>query len=159
MNSTAELKLRTLLAKIAEARGLNAVEGSILSTLFLNPNLMTQRDIARDVGRSQSTVSRSLQRMVRRGVVKWNRRSGSREMLFALASEHPQGLILSGIQGWLNTNAVLKRELESILRDLNSESSPKAEQTTRALIKAIDYASILLEPVIAKIENSELHQN
>jgi DNA-binding transcriptional regulator GbsR (MarR family) len=158
MNSTAEIKLRTLLAKIAEARGLNAIEGSILSVLLLNPNLVTQRDIARAIGRSQSTVSRALQRMVRRGVVKWNRRSGSREMLFALASEHPQGLILSGIQGWLNTNVVLKRELEFILRDLNSESNPKVELTTRALIKAIDYASILLKPVIAKIENSEPQQ-
>jgi DNA-binding transcriptional regulator GbsR (MarR family) len=152
MNSSAEIRLRTLLSKIAEDRGLNAVEGSILSVLLLTTDPLTQRNIASVVDRSQSTVSRALQRMVKRGVIKWNRRSGSREMLFSLRSKHPQGLILSGIQGWLNTNIALRKELEVITKRSDSQSDQRVEQIASALIEAIDYASALLEPIIKKIE-------
>jgi DNA-binding transcriptional regulator GbsR (MarR family) len=152
MNSGAELKLRTLLSKIAEVRGLNAVEGSILSILLLTPNPLTQRDIAIAVDRSHSTISRALQRMVKRGIVKWNRRSGSREMLFSLTSKHPQELILSGIWGWLNANIALRKELVVIINELDSGSDQGVRQIASALIEAIDYASTLLEPIIKKIE-------
>jgi DNA-binding transcriptional regulator GbsR (MarR family) len=152
MSSHAEMMLQTLLAKVATTRGFNAVEGLVLGTLLLNPQARTQRDIAKAIGRSQSTVSRALRRMTRRGVVEWSRRSGSREMVFSLVSESPKGLILSGIHVWLKTNSMLRAELELILKEQESKDNVRVEQIARNLIETIDYVSDLLKPAIVKLE-------
>ncbi len=152
MSSHTEMMLQALFAKVATARGFNAVEGLILGTLLLNPQARTQRDIAKAIGRSQSTVSRALQRMAKRGVVEWSRRSGSRELLFSLVSESPTRLILSGIHVWLKTNSMLRVELELILKEQNSNDDVRVEQIARNLIETIDYVSDLLKPAIVKLE-------
>ncbi|NHI84020.1 MAG: MarR family transcriptional regulator [Candidatus Thorarchaeota archaeon] len=148
MPSEPEKKLQTILANIAAARGFNAVEGSILGTLLLHSQPRTQRDIAAAVGRSQSTISRALRRLIDRGVIEWRRKPGSREMLFSLVSESPKGLILSGLLKWLNTNSVLRDVLEALIDEMPAGSDTKVESVARDLIGTIDYVGQVLKPAL-----------
>ncbi len=155
MSSLVEMRLQAILAKIAVARGFIAVEGSILGALLLHPQPRTQRDIAKAVGRSQSTVSRALRRLTERGVVEWHRKIGSREMLFTLVSDSPRGLILSGLLRWINTNSVLRNELMILIGEQDSKLDVRVERVAREMIETIDYASHVLKPVISDLEMDE----
>ena len=155
MNSSAETKLQTILSRIAVARGFNAVEGLILGALLLHPQPRTQRNIAAVVGRSQSTISRALHRMIERGVVEWNRKTGSREMLFTLASESPRGLILSGLLRWLSTNSILRNELEALVGDEETKLNINVKSVAQEMIDTIDYVSQVLKPVLSALDTTK----
>ena len=148
MISSPEMRLQTILANIAAARGFNAVEGSILGTLLLHPQPRTQRDIATSVGRSQSTISRALRHLTDRGIVEWTRRPRSREMLFMLVSESPKGLLLSGLLRWLETNSILRGELKALIDNEESEVDSRVESIAREMIHTIDSIGRVLKPAL-----------
>lgn len=152
MYSQSGLKLQVLLSKIATSRGFNAVEGLILGFLLVHPSFMTQREIAKAVGRSQSTVSRALQRMTERSIVKWNRKKGSREMVFSIVSEKPKNLVLSGILGWVKSSSILRDELKQLIKEQEHENDGRVEKIAKDIIGAIDIVIELLNPVICSLE-------
>lgn len=64
-----------LIERLAEGSGLNPLTGKIMAQFYLSPQQsMTQKEIAKIIGKSQSTVSRLLDPMVEVGTI---RRSGS----------------------------------------------------------------------------------
>lgn len=159
MSSDIEQQLQTLLAKIAATRGFNAVEGLILSYLLLYPLPLTQREIADSINRSQSTVSRALKRMTKRGIVQWKRRSGSREMVYSAISESPQELILSWITGWIKTNRLLRNELVSIIKEQDSNNNVRIKRIVRDMIDTIDYVEKLMAPVIISLDRQNSNKD
>ena len=152
MSSLSKTKLQDILARTAASRGFNAIEGTILGHLLLHPSPMTQREIAKAVGRSQSTVSRALQRMTKRGAVNWTRKKGLREMIFSTASENSKGLIFSGIIRWVKTSSILRDELKLIVKEHQFNDESRVGRIANDMIEAIDYVEHLLNPIILTLE-------
>ncbi|MFX0061715.1 MAG: MarR family transcriptional regulator [Candidatus Hermodarchaeota archaeon] len=135
------------------ARGANRRLGDLYGHFLFTDNQLKQKELAEELDRNQSTISRDLKYLEQIGLIKKRRESNSREWLYSTSSESFIELITNrvliasrSLQRGLVTLELLKKRWKKL------EDAVKSSKRGKRLREILDAYIIYLEIMIEELE-------
>lgn len=155
MSSIREIKTEfiRIYEDVAARRGLPAILGRVMAVFFLEGRGLSQKEVSDLTGYSVSSVSRTLDQMVRMGLVHRHRDPSHRRFVYHMDIDY-YDLAISGLEAWIGQAQATKEQLESLRQrvsvfELEGEDQAEANRL-HALLKNMGEKLDSLLHVIAK---------
>ncbi len=158
MNSLEEIKAEfvRIYEDMLRAKGLPTIFGRIMATLLLEGRELGHKEISRLTGYSISSVSRTLDQMVRMGIVRKHKDASLKRFVFQACADFPE-MIASGMETMLKVYEVQRKEMKKLTRKVRSlKSKEKAEinhllATLENVEKTIEFAEGIIKNTIKEL--------
>jgi len=150
MNSLEEIKAEfvRIYEDILRARGLPTIFGRIMATLLLEERELSHKEISNLTGYSISSVSRTLDQMIRMGIVRKHKDASLKHFVFHVIVDFPE-MIASGMETMLRVYEAQREELKNLTPKLSALKSKGKQQAE------INRLQVTLEKVAKTIEVAE----
>ncbi len=132
------------------AKGLPTIFGRIMATLLLEGRELSHKEISNLTGYSISSVSRTLDQMVRMGIVHKHKEASLKHFVFHVTVDFPE-IIASGMETMLRVYEEQRKEIKKLTRKVRLLKS-KQKQKEKAEINRLQAT---LENVEKTIEFAE----
>ncbi len=135
------------------AKGLPTIFGRIMATLLLARRNLSHKEISKLTGYSISSVSRTLDQMVRMGIVHKHKDPSLKQFVFHVSADFPE-MTASGMEtmlGVYKAQRIRIRELTRKLRSLKPKEKDEAElnhlqATLETVGKTIEFLKSIFPP-------------
>ncbi len=150
MNSLEEIKAEfvRIYEDMLRAKGLPAIFGRVMATLLLEGRELSHKEISDLTGYSISSVSRTLDQMVRMGIVHKHKDASLKHFVFHVIVDFPE-MLASGFETMLRVYEAQREELKNLTSKLSSLKSKGKQQAE------INRLQAMLEKIEKAIEFSE----
>jgi len=162
MNSLEEIKAEfvRIYEDILRARGLPTVFGRIMATLLLEERELSHKEISNLTGYSISSVSRTLDQMIRMGIVHKHKDASLKHFVFHVIVDFPE-MIASGMETMLRVYEAQRKELKNLtpkLSALKLKGKQQAEinrlqATLEKVAKTIEFAEGIMKNSIKELRS------
>ncbi len=115
---------------VAGRRGLPTILGRIMAVFFLEGPELSQKEVSGLTGYSVSSVSRTLDQMVRMGLVHRHRDPGHRHFVYHMDADY-YDLAVSGLEAWIGQAEATRQQLEYLRQKVNI-LKPKGQEQAEA---------------------------
>jgi DNA-binding transcriptional regulator GbsR (MarR family) len=138
---------------VAGRRGLPAILGRVMAVFFLEGRGLSQKEVSDLTGYSVSSVSRTLDQMVRMGLIHRHRDPSHRHFVYHMDIDY-YDLAISGLEAWIGQAEATREQLKSLRQkvsvfELKGEDKAEANRF-HALLKNMGEKLDSLLHVIAK---------
>ncbi len=162
MNSLQEIKAEfvRIYEDMLRAKGLPTIFGRIMATLLLEGRELSHKEISNLTGYSISSVSRTLDQMVRMGIVHKHKDASLKHFVFHVIVDFPE-MIASGMETMLRIYEAQREEIKKLTRKvrfLKSREKEKAEinrlhSTLEKVEKTIEFAEGIMKNTIKELRS------
>jgi DNA-binding transcriptional regulator GbsR (MarR family) len=140
------------------AKGLPTIFGRIMATLLLSRRNLSHKEISKLTGYSISSVSRTLDQMIRMGVVHKHKDTSLKRFVFHVNIDFPE-MTASGMETMLvvyKTQRARIKDLSTELRSLTPKEKDKAEinhlqATLDTVGKTIEFVEEIMKKTIEEL--------
>jgi DNA-binding transcriptional regulator GbsR (MarR family) len=140
------------------AKGLPTIFGRIMATLLLARRHLSHKEISKLTGYSISSVSRTLDQMVRMGIVHKHKDTSLKHFVFHVSADFPE-MTASGMETMLGVYAAQRgriRALTQRLQSLKLKEKHKAElnhlqATLETVEKTIEFVEGIMKKTIEEL--------
>ncbi|MDH5450699.1 MAG: winged helix-turn-helix transcriptional regulator [Candidatus Bathyarchaeota archaeon] len=162
MDSLEEIK--TEFAQIYEdmlrAKGLPTIFGRIMATLLLEGRELSHKEISNLTGYSISSVSRTLDQMIRMGIVHKHKDTSLKHFVFHVSVDFPE-MIASSMETMLRVYEAQRDEIKKLTRKVRSLKSKEKENveinrlhaTLENVEKTIGFAEGIMKNTIKELRS------
>ena len=158
MNSLEEIKAEfvRIYEDILRAKGLPTIFGRIMATLLLEERELSHKEISNLTGYSISSVSRTLDQMVRMGIVHKHKDASLKHFVFHVIVDFPE-MIASGMETMLRVYEAQREEIKNLARKVRSLKSKEKAEINRLLAtlekveKTIEFAEGIMKNTIEEL--------
>ena len=158
MNSLKEIKAEfaQIYEDMLRAKGLPTIFGRIMATLLLEGRELSHKEIAKLTGYSISSVSRTLDQMIRMGIVRKHKDASLKHFVFQACADFPE-MLASGMETILKVYEARRAEMKKLRGKVRSMKSDKNAEITRLLAtlenveKTIEFAERVMQNTIKKL--------
>jgi len=160
MNSLEEIKAEfvRIYEDMLRARGLPTIFGRIMATLLLEGRELSHKEISNLTGYSISSVSRTLDQMIRMGIVHKHKDASLKHFVFHVCADFPE-MIASGMETYARVCEAQRKEIKKLTRKMRSLRSKEKEKdeinrllaTLEKLEKTIEFAEGIMKNTIKEL--------
>ena len=162
MNSLQEIKAKfvRIYEDMLRAKGLPTIFGRIIASLLLEGRELSHKEISNLTGYSISSVSRTLDQMVRMGIVHKHKNASLRNFVFHVSVDFPE-MTATGMETMLRVHETQREEIKKLtqkLRSMKSKEKEKAEinrlqATLENVEKTIEFAEGIMKNTIKELRS------
>jgi len=162
MNSLQEIKAEfaQIYEDMLRAKGLPPIFGRIMATLLLEGRKLSHKEISNLTGYSISSVSRTLDQMVRMGIVHKHKDTSLKHFVFHASVDFPE-MLASGMETILRVYEEQRDEIKKLTRkagSLKAKEKEKAEinrlqATLKNVEKTIEFAEGIMKNTIKELRS------
>jgi DNA-binding transcriptional regulator GbsR (MarR family) len=162
MNSLQEIKAEfvRIYEDILRAKGLPAIFGRIMATLLLEGRELSHKELSDLTGYSISSVSRTLDQMVRMGIVHKHKDSSLKHFVFHVSVDFPE-MLANGVETMLVVYEAQREEIKKLMRKVSALKSKGKEQdainrlqaTLEKIEKAIEFFEGIMKNAIKELRS------
>ncbi|NIR87689.1 helix-turn-helix domain-containing protein [Candidatus Bathyarchaeota archaeon] len=162
MNSLQEIKAEfvQIYEDMLRAKGLPTIFGRIMATLLLEDRELSHKELSNLTGYSISSVSRTLDQMVRMGVVQKHKDVSLKHFVFHVDVDFPE-MIASGMETMLRVYEAQRKEIKKLtrkVRSLKSKGKEKAEinrlqATLEKVEKTIEFVEGIMKNAVKELRS------
>ena len=158
MNSLEEIKADfvRIYEDMVRAKGLPTIFGRIMATLLLEGRELSHKEISNLTGYSISSVSRTLDQMIRMGIVHKHKDASLKHFVFHACADFPE-MIASGMETVLRVYEAQREEMKKLTRKVRSMKSDENAEINRLLAtlenveKTIEFAERVMKSTIEEL--------
>jgi len=158
MDSLAEIKADfvRIYEDMVRAKGLPTIFGRIMATLLLEGRELSHKEISNLTGYSISSVSRTLDQMIRMGIVHKHKDASLKHFVFHACADFPE-MIASGMETVLRVYEAQREEMKKLTRKVRSMKSDENAEINRLLAtlenveKTIEFAERVMKSTIEEL--------
>ena len=158
MNSLEEIKADfvRIYEDMVRAKGLPTIFGRIMATLLLEGRELSHKEISNLTGYSISSVSRTLDQMIRMGIVHKHKDASLKHFVFHACADFPE-MIASGMETVLRVYEAQREEMKKLTRKVRSMKSDENAEINRLLAtlenveKTIEFAERVMRSTIEEL--------
>jgi len=160
MDSLEEIKTEfiQIYEDMLRAKGLPTIFGRIMATLLLETRNLSHKEISNLTGYSISSVSRTLEQMVRMGIVHKHKDASLKHFVFHVSVDFPE-MTASSMETMLRVYKAQRDKIKDLtqkVRPLKSRKKDKAEishlqATLEKIAKTIEFAEGIIENAIKEL--------
>jgi len=158
MNSLEEIKADfvRIYEDMVRAKGLPTIFGRIMATLLLEGRELSHKEISNLTGYSISSVSRTLDQMIRMGIVHKHKDASLKHFVFHACADFPE-MIASGMETVLRVYEAQREEMKKLMRKVRSMKSDENAEINRLLAtlenveKTIEFAERVMKSTIEEL--------
>jgi DNA-binding transcriptional regulator GbsR (MarR family) len=158
MNSLEEIKAEfvRIYEDMVRAKGLPTIFGRIMATLLLEGRELSHKEIANLTGYSISSVSRTLDQMIRMGIVHKHKDGSLKHFVFHACADFPE-MIASGMETVLRVYEAQREEMKKLTRKVRSMKPNENAEINRLLAtlenveKTIEFAERVMKNTIEEL--------
>jgi DNA-binding transcriptional regulator GbsR (MarR family) len=161
MTSIQEIKAKfvQIYEDMLRAKGLPTIFGRIMATLLLEGHELSHKEISNLTGYSISSVSRTLDQMVRMGIVHKHKDASLKHFVFHVSVDFPE-MTASGMETMLRVYEAQREEIKKLTQKVRSLKSKekKAEinrlhATLENVEKTIEFAEGIIKNTIQELRS------
>ncbi len=162
MNSLQEIKAEfvRIYEDMLRAKGLPTIFGRIMATLLVEGRELSHKEISNLTGYSISSVSRTLDQMVRMGIVHKHKDASLKHFVFHVSVDFPE-MIASGMETMLRVYEAQRDEIKKLTRKVRSLKSKERETTEinrlqatlENIEKTIEFAEGIMKNTIKELRS------
>jgi DNA-binding transcriptional regulator GbsR (MarR family) len=162
MNSLQEIKAEfvRIYEDMLRAKGLPTIFGRIMATLLVEGSELSHKEISNLTGYSISSVSRTLDQMIRMGIVHKHKDVALKHFVFHVSVEFPE-MIASSMETMLRVYEAQRNEIKKLtrkVRSLKSKEREKAEinrlqATLENVEKTIEFTEGIMKKTIKELRS------
>jgi len=158
MKSLQEIKAEfvQIYEDMLRAKGLPTIFGRIMATLLLEGRELSHKEISNLTGYSISSVSRTLDQMVRMGIVHKHKDVSLKHFVFHVSGDFPE-MIASGMETYARVCEAQREEMKRLEREVRSLKSKEKAEVNRLLAtldkveKTIEFAEGIMRNTIREL--------
>jgi len=141
---------------MVRAKGLPTIFGRIMATLLLEGRELSHKEISNLTGYSISSVSRTLDQMIRMGIVHKHKDASLKHFVFHACADFPE-MIASGMETVLRVYEAQREEMKKLTRKVRSMKSDENAEINRLLAtlenveKTIEFAERVMKSTIEEL--------
>jgi DNA-binding transcriptional regulator GbsR (MarR family) len=162
MNELHEIKAKFLqiYEDMLRAKGLPTIFGRIMATLLLEKRQLSHKEISNLTGYSISSVSRTLDQMVRMGIVHKHKDTSLKHFVFHVTVDFPE-MVASSMETMLRVYKEQRGEIKKLTQktsSLKAKEKEKAElnrlqATLKNVEKTIEFAEEIIKNSIKELRS------
>ncbi len=139
MTSIQEIKAKftQIYEDMLRAKGLPTIFGRIMATLLLEGRELSHKEISKLTGYSISSVSRTLDQMVKMGVVHKHKDASRKHFVFHVSVDFPE-MIASGMETMLRVYEAQREEIKKLTQKVSSLKSKEKKAEINRLHAALE---------------------
>jgi DNA-binding transcriptional regulator GbsR (MarR family) len=155
MTSIQEIKAKfvQIYEDMLRAKGLPTIFGRIMATLLLEGHELSHKEISNLTGYSISSVSRTLDQMVRMGIVHKHKDASLKHFVFHVSVDFPE-MTASGMETILRVYGTQREEIEKLMEKVKSLKSKEKKVEINRLHATLENAAKTIEFAERIIENT-----
>ncbi len=160
MDSLEEIKAEfvQIYEDMLRAKGLPTIFGRIMATLLLERPNLSHKEISNLTGYSISSVSRTLDQMIRMGIVHKHKDASLKHFVFHISADFPE-MTASGMETMLVVYRAQRENIKNLtekVRFLKSKEKDRAElnrlqATLEEVTKAIEFVEDIMKKAIREL--------
>jgi len=158
MKSLQEIKAEfvQIYEDMLRAKGLPTIFGRIMATLLLEGRELSHKELSNLTGYSISSVSRTLDQMVRMGIVHKHKDAALKHFVFHVSGDFPE-MIASGMETYARVCEAQREEVKKLTREVKSLKSKEKAEVNRLLAtlekveKTIEFAEGIMRNTIKEL--------
>jgi len=160
MDSLGEIKAEfiQIYEDMLRAKGLPTIFGRIMATLLLETRNLSHKEISNLTGYSISSVSRTLEQMIRMGIVHKHKDASLKHFVFHVSVDFPE-MTASSMETMLRVYKAQRDKIKDLtrkVRPLKSRKKDKAEinhlqATLEKIAKTIEFAEGIIENAVKEL--------
>ncbi len=162
MSSLQEIKAEfiRIYEDMLRAKGLPAIFGRIMATLLLEGRELSHKEISDLTGYSISSVSRTLDQMVRMEIVHKHKDPSLKHFVFHVSVDFPE-MLANGLETMLRVYEAQREEMKNLTRKVSALKSKGKEQaeinrlqaTLEKIEKAIEFSEGIMKNAIKELRS------
>ena len=162
MNSLQEIKAEfvQIYEDMLRAKGLPTIFGRIMATLLLEGRKLSHKEISKLTGYSISSVSRTLDQMIRMGIVHKHKDASLKHFVFHVSASFPE-MVASSMATMLrvyrerrNEISKLKQKVKSLkLKEKEKDELNRLQATLENVEETIRFSEGILENTIEELRS------
>jgi len=163
MDSLEEIKAEfvQIYEDMLRAKGLSTIFGRIMATLLLERHNLSHKEISNLTGYSISSVSRTLDQMVRMGIVHKHKDASLKHFVFHISADFPE-MTASSMETMLRVYKVQRENIKNLtekVRSLKPKEKDKGEinrlqATLEEVENAIEFVEDIMKKAIIELRTS-----
>lgn len=158
MESLQEIKAEfvQIYEDMLRAKGLPTIFGRIMATLLLEGRELSHKKLSNLTGYSISSVSRTLDQMVRMRIVHKHKDASLKHFVFHVSGDFPE-MIASGMETYARVCEAQREEVKRLTREVRSLKSKEEAEANRLLAtlekveKTIEFAEGIMRNTIREL--------
>ena len=163
MSSLQEIKAEfvQIYEDMLRAKGLPTIFGRIMATLFLEGRKMSHKEISKLTGYSISSVSRTLDQMIRMGIIHKHKDASRKHYVFHVSASFPEmvassmGTILKVYRERRNEINKLAQKIESLkLEEKEKDELNRLQATLENIEETIKFSEGIIENTIKELRSN-----
>jgi len=143
------------------AKGLPTIFGRIMAILLLEKHELSHKEISNLTGYSISSVSRTLDQMVKMGIVHKHKDASLKHFVFHVSVDFPE-MIASSMETMLRVYKAQREEMKNLtqkVRSLKSKEKDKTEinrlqATLEKILETIEFVEDIMKKTIKELRTS-----
>ncbi len=162
MNSLQEIKAEfiRIYEDMLRAKGLPAIFGRIMAVLLLEGRELSHKEISDLTGYSISSVSRTLDQMVRMGIVHKHKDASLKHFVFHVSVDFPE-MLANGLETMLRVYEAQREEMKNLTRKVSALKSKGRDQaeinrlqsTLREFEKTMEFVGGILKTSVKELRS------
>ena len=156
MSSLQEIKAEfiRIYEDIVRMRGLPTILGRIIAVFFLEGRELSHKEISTLTGYSISSVSRTLDQMVRMGIVHKHKDASLKHFVYHMNIDFRE-LLVTGLERWIRASEAPKEDIKNLTRKVSALKSKGEEQAEidrlQAMLKNLEKTMEFLQEITKNI--------
>jgi DNA-binding transcriptional regulator GbsR (MarR family) len=162
MNSLEEIKADfvRIYEDLLRAKGLPTIFGRIMAVLLLEGRELSHKEISNLTGYSISSVSRTLDQMVRMGIVHKHKDASTKHFVYHVSTDFPE-MLANSLETMIRVYETQREEMKNLTRKVNVLKSKGKEQaeinslqaTLEKIEKTIEFVEGIMKNTIKELRS------
>jgi DNA-binding transcriptional regulator GbsR (MarR family) len=162
MNSLEEIKAEfvRIYEDMLRAKGLPTIFGRIMAVLLLEERELSHKEMSNLTGYSISSVSRTIDQMVRMGIVHKHKNASLKHFVYHVSTDFPE-MLANSLETMIRVYETQREEMKNLTRKVNALKSKGKEQaeinrlqaTLEKIEKTIEFAEGIMKNTIKELRS------